>query len=166
MASVRMLSTFRSVGHGDAKVNIDNPVAPLLSKPVEDVTRTDYLPTRREEQEGRHHHDAHQGSSQQREERPNPSPEAIPDGTFIDSLTSFDPIFDQYRHRIPHLAPQLSADQRHLLGALYATAAHSKYDLARIDAIAKRFVMEGDTYAKRVMPNPMAAAGLVIDTQA
>lgn len=147
-------------------MNINSPVAPLPPKPVEDVARTDYLPTRREEQEGRRHHDRHQGSSQQREGRPTPSPEAIPDGTFIDSLTSLDPIFDQYRHRIPHLAPQLNEEQRHLLGALYATAAHRKYDLRRIDAIAKRFVLEGDAYATRVVPNPMAAAGLVIDTQA
>lgn len=165
MASV-LGAISESVGHGEVSVNINNPVAPLPPKPIEDVARTDYLPTRREEQEGRRQHDRRQGRSKQREGKPTPSPDAIPDGTFIDSLTSLDPIFDRYRHRIPHLAPQLDEAQRHLLGALYATAAHRKYDLRRIDAIAKRFVMEGDAYAKRVVPNPMAASGLVIDTQA
>lgn len=147
-------------------MNINSPLAPLPPKPVEDIARTDYLPTHREEQEGRRHQERQQGSSQHRKGKPTPGHDATPDGTFIDSFASLDPIFDRYRHRIPHLAPQLSDEQRHLLGALYATAAHRNYDLGRIDAIAKRFVLEGDTYADRVLPNPMASSGLVIDTQA
>lgn len=151
-------------------MNINNPLAPLPPKPVEDIPRTDYFPSRREEREGQHHQGHRQGSSRQpyqdHDHGRAPSPDAIPNGTFIDSLASLDPIFDRYRHRIPHIAPQLSEEQRHLLGALYATADHRRYDLGRIDAIARRFVQEADTYAARVLPNPMATAGLVIDTQA
>lgn len=150
-------------------MNVNSPIAPLPLNPVQDTQRTDYLPTHREEEEGRRQHregrNPQQGSSQHPARRQGTG-DAVPDGTFLDTLTSLDPIFNQYRHRIPHIAPLLTEDQRHLLGALYATASHRGYALDRIDAIAKRLASPDGDYAHRVTPNPMAASGLVIDTQA
>ncbi|WP_336249904.1 hypothetical protein [Stomatohabitans albus] len=138
--------------------------------PVQEPTVTDYLPTRREEGEGRHHHGqqdrGNRSPSQPQERAGSDEPQTIPNGTFLNSLDSLEPLFERYQMRIPHLVSHLAMDQRHLLGALYTNAEAHGYDLARIDALAKRFAQERCRYAERTIPNPVDAAGLVIDTQA
>lgn len=148
--------------------DVQLPLGPIAPTPAPEPQATTHLPTHREEREGQAHGER-QRSRNGRNPSPKPKahrPDAVPDGTFLASLDSLDPLFDRYSQRIRHIRNQLSTDQRQLLGALYATAEHRGYDLRRIDAIANRFVDERTQYSELSVPSPVAASGLVLDTQA